>query len=102
MLRQGVHGSPLFSVVGLYSVASTCWKWIRPLELDFATVDRMLGVSFLFLFCLTESETTDSVPSDEENAEVSVFWIFSTLEQGFKNSVPLFDLQLHLPVQYLF
>lgn len=38
----------------------------------------------MFLFCLTESETTDSVPSDEENAEVSAFWIFSSLDQGIK------------------
>lgn len=38
----------------------------------------------MFLFCLTESETTDSVPSDEENAEVSAFYIFSTLNQGLK------------------
>lgn len=41
----------------------------------------------MFLFCLTESETTDSVPSDEENAEVSVLGIFSNLEQGLKNNV---------------
>lgn len=38
----------------------------------------------MFLFCLTGSETTDSVPSDEENAEVSAFWIFSSLDQGLK------------------
>lgn len=38
----------------------------------------------MFLFCLTESETTDSVPSDEENAEVSAFWIFSSLDQGLQ------------------
>lgn len=28
-------------------------------------------VPFLFLFCSTESETTDSIPSDEENAQVN-------------------------------
>lgn len=71
---------------GLTLFASTSGKWFRPLELYFATVDRIARVSFLFLFCLTESETTDSVPSDEENAEVSVFWIFSALEEDLKNS----------------
>lgn len=52
--------------------------------MEFVTIDKIASVSFLFLFCLTESETTDSVPSDEENAEVSAFWISSTLDQGFK------------------
>lgn len=37
-------GDPCFSIVywvfGLTLFAPTCWKWIRPLELDFATVDR--------------------------------------------------------------
>lgn len=63
---------------------SICWAYIRPLELEFITIDRIAWVSFLFLFCLTGSETTDSVPSDEENAEVSAFWIFSSLDQGLK------------------
>lgn len=84
-------GCPCFSVVfwlfDLTLLASTCWKWITSLELHFATVDRIVQVSFLVLFCLTESETTDSVPSDEETAEVRVFWDFSTLEQGLKNNV---------------
>lgn len=88
-------GCPCFSIVfwlfGLTLLASTCWKWITPLELDFATVARIVQVSFLVLFCLTESETTDSVPSDEESAEVRVFWNFSTWEQGLKNSVLRFS-----------
>lgn len=86
-----VAGGPCFSIVswlsGLILFTSTSGKWFRRLELCFATVDRIARVSFLFLLCLTESETTDSVPSDEENAEVSVFWIFSTSEEGLKNNI---------------
>lgn len=74
----------LFCLFGLALFACTCMKWIMPLELDFVTADKITWVSFLLLFYLTESETTDSVPSDEENAEVSVFWIFNALEQDFK------------------
>lgn len=59
-------------------------KWIEPLELDLATVDKIIQVSFLLPFCLTESETTDSVPSDEENAEVSAFWNLNVLGQDLK------------------
>lgn len=84
LLWQGLHASALFSGCLTLLFASTCWMYTRPLELEFVTINRIAWVSFLFLFCLTESETTDSVPSDEENAEVSAFWIFSSLDQGLK------------------
>lgn len=49
-----VAGGLCFSIVywafGLTLFASTCWNRIRPLELDFATVDRI--VSFIFVFVL--------------------------------------------------
>lgn len=85
LLWQGLHASPLFSgCLTRLCLLPLVGHTFRPPELEFVTIDRTAWVSFLFLFYLTESETTDSVPSDEENAEVSAFWIFSSLDQGLK------------------
>lgn len=43
--RPAVAGSPCFSIVfwlfDLTLFASTCWMYIRPLELEFVTIDRI-------------------------------------------------------------
>lgn len=71
------------SVEGQYWIGLLkCWlpvAWINLLS-NLINYNRMLLLMFADYFFLTESETTDSIPSDEENAQVSpTFHMFSSL-----------------------